>query len=449
MSAAPRSGSSKRIHTVVVDGLVLLRLIKHSREYASEQSHQTVSRDGTLLGLEVDGVLEVTNCFPSNEDGSVEYSTAVMNVLKEINVDNHVAGWYSSMYLGKYFTKENVEHHAFYQETHPDSILLMYDNVSSAQGLLSLKALRLTDAFMEEWRSQSRLGSEAFTRLAPSSIFEELPIKVRALLRLQLIRTMRSRLPAPLAAAETHAPHPIPLPLRAQVRNPHLIQAFMADLIDSKVLSGPGAISSRPTAAPTNGLAHKQSPLFSASSSIAASVGTAVGVTPAAVTAAELETDFARLDLATGACKLQRRSSRVAWPLTFHAAPSLQRFPYFTAPFLEKHLELIQGMGEQFLNTQANARFISREIAQLVKDREDWLILRRRENEKRRLEGLEMLPEFDASLPFFKPVMDKTGRDTLDSLLISAQISAYCGSVMRFADQSFGKLFLAASLQKQ
>ena len=328
MSAAPRSGSGKRIHTVVVDGLVLLRLIKHSREYASEQSHQTVSRDGTLLGLEVDGVLEVTNCFPSNEDGSVEYSTAVMNVLKEINVDNHVAGWYSSMYLGKYFTKENVEHHAFYQETHPDSILLMYDNVSSAQGLLSLKALRLTDAFMEEWRSQSRLGSEAFTRLAPSSIFEELPIKVRVLLRLQL---MRSRLPAPLAAAETHAPHPIPL--RAQVRNPHLIQAFMADLIDSKVLSGPGAISSRPTAAPTNGLAHKQSPLFSASSSIAASVGTAVGVTPAAVTAAELETDFARLDLATGVCKLQRRASRVAWPLTFHAHPLTPTLPPLHSPF--------------------------------------------------------------------------------------------------------------------
>lgn len=211
MSAIPRSSSGKRIHTVVVDGLVLLRLIKHSREYASEQSHQTVSRDGTLLGLEVDGVLEVTNCFPSNEDGSVEYSTAVMNVLKEINVDNHVAGWYSSMYLGKYFTKENVEHHAFYQETHPDSILLMYDNVSSAQGLLSLKALRLTDAFMEEWRSQSRLGSEAFTRLAPSSIFEELPIKVRVSLR--SLSSWGSREPALLAAAETHSPpHPHSLP---------------------------------------------------------------------------------------------------------------------------------------------------------------------------------------------------------------------------------------------
>ena len=119
----------------------------------------------------------------------------------------------------------------------------------------------------------------------------------------------------------TRRPTPTPPRHHAQVRNPHLIQAFMADLIDSKVLSGPGAISSRPTAVPTSGLAPKQSPLFSASSSIAASVGSAVGVTPAAVTAAELETDFARLDLATGACELQRRDLRVAWPLTLPAAP--------------------------------------------------------------------------------------------------------------------------------
>ena len=38
-----------------------------------------------------------------------------------------------------------------------------------------------------------------------------------------------------------------------------------------------------------------------AGSSIAASLGAAVGATPAAVAAAEQDTDFARLDLATGA----------------------------------------------------------------------------------------------------------------------------------------------------
>jgi hypothetical protein len=105
-------------------------------------------------------------------------------------------------------------------------------------------------------------------------------------------------------------------------------------------------------------------------------------------------------------------------------------------------------MADQFLYSQMNARIMSREIAMLVKDREDWLMLRRAENDKRRKEGLEPLPEFDSSLSFFKPVMDKSGKDTLDTLLVSAQISAYCGGVARFADHAFGKLFLAASLQK-
>jgi hypothetical protein len=59
---APRA----KVRSVVVEGLVLLRLIKHCHSNA----HAAVS--GTLLGLEVDGgICEVTNCFPSNVDGSV------------------------------------------------------------------------------------------------------------------------------------------------------------------------------------------------------------------------------------------------------------------------------------------------------------------------------------------------------------------------------------------
>ena len=112
-------------------------------------------------------------------------------------------------------------------------------------------------------------------------------------------------------------------------------------------------------------------------------------------------------------------------------------------------MELLHEQTEQFLQAQQSARFVAREVGQLIKDREDWLMARRRENEKRRAEGLEALAEVDPSLPFFKPVLDKSGRDTLDTLLLSAQISAYCASVTRFADQSFGKLFLASRLSRE
>jgi translation initiation factor 3 subunit H len=109
-------------------------------------------------------------------------------------------------------------------------------------------------------------------------------------------------------------------------------------------------------------------------------------------------------------------------------------------------MEMLRENTESFLQAQAGSRYVARDLAQNIKDREDWLLARRRENEMRRSQGLEPLPEVDTTLPFFKPVLDKSGRDTLDTLLLSAQISSYCGSIRRFADQSFGKLFLASSL---
>ncbi len=107
---------------------------------------------------------------------------------------------------------------------------------------------------------------------------------------------------------------------------------------------------------------------------------------------------------------------------------------------------MLQEYTDQFLQAQASARYIASDIAANVKQREEWLRARRKENEKRRTEGLEALPEVDATLAFFKPVTDKSGRDPLDTLLLSAQITSYCSSVTRFADQSFGKLFLASHL---
>jgi translation initiation factor 3 subunit H len=59
------------------------------------------------------------------------------------------------------------------------------------------------------------------------------------------------------------------------------------------------------------------------------------------------------------------------------------------------------------------------------------------------------LPEEDASLPIFRPLPElRNAKDPLDTLLLSAQISNYCGQVNRFAGQSFGKIFLAGSLHK-
>jgi translation initiation factor 3 subunit H len=46
------------VETVVVEGLVVLKILKHCKESLP------ATATGTLLGMDSDGVVEVTNCFP-------------------------------------------------------------------------------------------------------------------------------------------------------------------------------------------------------------------------------------------------------------------------------------------------------------------------------------------------------------------------------------------------
>lgn len=94
---------------VQLDGLVLLKLINHSKEAMPD----VVS--GQLLGLDVGGKLEVTNSFPFpaglSEEQSDQYQIDMMRHLRTVNVDNNTVGWYQSAYLGTFFdqvTSENT-----------------------------------------------------------------------------------------------------------------------------------------------------------------------------------------------------------------------------------------------------------------------------------------------------------------------------------------------------
>ena len=139
-----------------------------------------------MLGLDKDdGTLEATFSFPypgaggAGEDVSGEdYSLELMKALREVNVDNNAVGWYQSTYLGSYFTKDTILHQFEFQEQLPNSVVLIYDSVRTAQGGLSLKALRLTDGFMDSYR-RKRISAEALAALSPSAVFEELPVKIR------------------------------------------------------------------------------------------------------------------------------------------------------------------------------------------------------------------------------------------------------------------------------
>ncbi|KDO44069.1 hypothetical protein CISIN_1g034084mg [Citrus sinensis] len=81
------------LRVVQIEGLVMLKIIKHCKEF----SPALVT--GQLLGLDVGSVLEVTNCFPfPEEDEEIEadganYQLEMMRCLREVNVDNNTVGW--------------------------------------------------------------------------------------------------------------------------------------------------------------------------------------------------------------------------------------------------------------------------------------------------------------------------------------------------------------------
>jgi len=101
--------------------------------------------------------------FPLPRDDAADdgdYELKMLGALRAVNIDNNAVGWYQSSYLGSYCTKDTITHQLQYQETLPKSVMLIYDGVKTSQGTLSIKALRLTDAFCDAYRGK-RVPAEA------------------------------------------------------------------------------------------------------------------------------------------------------------------------------------------------------------------------------------------------------------------------------------------------
>jgi translation initiation factor 3 subunit H len=169
---------------VQLDGLVLLKIIKHCKEAVSSQSEIAT---GTLLGLDVDDVLEVTNCFPlpSDAEGATkeEYQLQMMKHLRTVNVDSNTVGWYQSAMTGFFYNSATIETQLQHQKDIPTSVVIVYDPFHAAHQKLDVHAYRITDKFMKLYGkgvlSQGSLGGvELLDVMDANLIFEEIPIKV-------------------------------------------------------------------------------------------------------------------------------------------------------------------------------------------------------------------------------------------------------------------------------
>ena len=432
---------AEKVHEVHIEGLVALKILKHCRDSFPEGAV------GSLLGYEKDddksgafsGVLEVSHSFPSLPENDVEdastpyeqrYEVRMVKALKEINVDQSSVGWYTSNVLSSFsISAETVAHQARYQLTVPSAVLVVYDNLRTSQGHLSLRALRLSDSAMTAYRNAHAdavrnnrgsqmdeerltkfvLSSDAFATVQPSTLFEELPVKIH---------------------------------------NPHLIQALLVDLVDrkslrplpSKGLAGGNVAATSTVFAGTTG---------GTSVTVGGSLGKSFSVLPAASAIA------AALPLPSGGASHSSSGATLTYPSSA-AAPAAEssfveessdfaRLSLSTVPYLEKHLEVLNDLMTEAAKTSESQAFFHRKAIRLQREKEEWIARRKRENADRLAQGLSMLPEEDLSLHFFQQLRDKSVKDPLEGILSSAQINSYCSSVTKFSHQNFPKLYLAHS----
>jgi len=179
------------ISEVVISGMVALKIIQHCRQ------HIPTRVTGQLLGLDINGILEITDSFvvplQGEDDKEVDpdYEIKMLHSLREVNVDNLSVGWYISTFLGQHQDLPDprnpdalpflVNTQFSWQSGIPNSVVILYDHLASTHGSLNLKAWRLTKTFMEMYKNKEKSFSKE--KLLKNSfsfrnIFEEIPIKL-------------------------------------------------------------------------------------------------------------------------------------------------------------------------------------------------------------------------------------------------------------------------------
>jgi translation initiation factor 3 subunit H len=179
-------------------GLTLLQITKHCQESMPDIA------SGVVLGMERDGVLEVTHSFPTPDNGKAsgargddndddddsttasssdkvdvpKYTMDMLKQLRDVNVDNNNMGWYrSSQGLGGFLDRKFVEAMMVYYRDNAASFVIVFDPWFSRKGSLLLKAFRLRPEFYRAYSMQT-FTQATFDALGQSTILEEIPIKI-------------------------------------------------------------------------------------------------------------------------------------------------------------------------------------------------------------------------------------------------------------------------------
>ncbi|CAG0914606.1 unnamed protein product [Notodromas monacha] len=171
-----------QIELVQIDGLAVLKIIKHCHE---ETSGTLDVAQGVLLGLVVDNKLEITNSFPfpRHPDETMDeedYQLEMMRNLRKINIDHFHVGWYQSTQQGNFLSPTVLESQFTYQMAIAESVVLIYDPAKTSRGFLSLRAFKLSPEAVKLYKEED-FSPEKVKNLQLS--FEHLLKEIRVVIK--------------------------------------------------------------------------------------------------------------------------------------------------------------------------------------------------------------------------------------------------------------------------
>ncbi|CAD7967528.1 unnamed protein product [Amoebophrya sp. A25] len=186
-----KRGGDDKNSVVKIDALVFLRIAKHGKQMYPN------SASGSLLGLDADDALRVTNCFAyKSREGDVvgtkageeflEYQYGMLKAIEEARGDANAVGWYETTHHGNFLSEALIEYQYQFQKEVPSAVVVVYEQSKQKQGKCGFAAYRLTEKAMKQ---RSMTGSnlagavegeeeDLFQDFPSSELLEEVPIMV-------------------------------------------------------------------------------------------------------------------------------------------------------------------------------------------------------------------------------------------------------------------------------
>ncbi|KAF0986985.1 hypothetical protein HZS_7179, partial [Henneguya salminicola] len=135
---------------------------------------------GSLVGIPRDNLIEITNCFQFPRKNYENYNTEMARKLEKQDYENMIVGLYTAVALDSFVSEDFITKLHMYQLSIKECVVLVIDYVKLCSGLVSIKAYRLTQSFINLISSKNYSPSnlEKFGACY-YNILSEIPVKIR------------------------------------------------------------------------------------------------------------------------------------------------------------------------------------------------------------------------------------------------------------------------------